>query len=98
MDHDVDFGSTSNNIWYSIRTLDESGNLVAANIGGSGSGPDARARSLAFINDANGLILQRDETDTTTSTGDQCEQLRLWAMAPCAQVHSQMTIFALLLA
>ena len=68
MDHDADFGSSSNNIWYSIRTLDESGNLIAATIGGTGSGPDARARSLSFINDANGLTGNENLGDRTWVT------------------------------
>jgi LysM repeat protein len=57
-------GSTNNN---STFYYDESGNLTSVYI------QDGRPRTISFINDANGQVLQRDEADNKSSTGDPRE-------------------------
>ncbi len=76
--HDSDYYDSNNVIWNSSFTYDPAGRLTKAHIEGAGNDADARTRDLAFINDANGLILQRDETDYTSSTSGNPRELHYY--------------------
>ena len=53
--------------YHATYSYDTNGRLSSVGI------VDGRSRTVSFVTDANGLILQRDENDANTTTGDPRE-------------------------
>ena len=64
VDYDKDSGDGGNTVWTTAYAHDGSGYLTGATIA------DERPRTVTLVNDAEGRVLQRDEEDANTGTGD----------------------------